>query len=69
MITDFNQVNALLRQGIDICKGCEFEHYASCINERLPICSKQYDRYNSDKFYSTTHTFCEWKAVRKNKQL
>lgn len=31
-IADFNQVNALQRQGIDLCKGCESEN--GCVSSQ-----------------------------------
>ena len=64
-IISFNQVNALQRQGIDLCKGCEYEHCASCTDERLPICSSQFEKYRMAKFYATAHTSSEWRAISK----
>lgn len=49
IINSFKQVDALQRRGINLCKGCEFERYASCHDKRLPICSKRYEEYIKTK--------------------
>lgn len=41
-IETFNQVNYLHNQGVNLCKGCQFEHTASCGVERLKTCNLQY---------------------------
>ncbi len=40
-------VSQLYKQGIDICKGCEYERYAACGKERVPTCNKQLEKYNN----------------------
>ena len=41
-IETFDQVNYLHKQGVNLCKGCQFEHTASCGVERLKTCNLQY---------------------------
>lgn len=46
MFTNFEQINALYRRGINICKGCKYEHAAACTPARLAEeCEKQYLHY------------------------
>lgn len=33
--------NKLYEQGFDVCKGCEFDRYASCHEGRVEHCKKQ----------------------------
>ncbi len=40
-ITTFAQVNDLYRKGVNLCRGCVYEHYASCIEERIIACVQQ----------------------------
>lgn len=39
-------VSRLYIQGINVCKGCEYELYASCTPGRVPTCNKQLEKYN-----------------------
>lgn len=41
-IETFDQVDYLHKQGVNLCKGCQFEHTASCGVERLKTCNLQY---------------------------
>ena len=41
-IETFDQVNYLHKQGVNLCKGCQFEYTASCGVERLKTCNLQY---------------------------
>lgn len=40
-IMNFSQVDNFYRNGINLCKGCRYERYASCTEDRLPECNKQ----------------------------
>lgn len=62
---DFEIINALQRQCINLCRGCEYDHCASCTDERLPICSEQYVKYSVAQFHATAHTSSEWRALCK----
>mgnify|MGYP006948599423 FL=1 len=48
-ITDFYQVHVLHLHGIDICKGCPYEHAASCHEGRYPQCTEQYEKIRTDQ--------------------
>jgi len=48
-ITDFIQVNALYQKGFDLCKGCEYEHAASCHEGRYPLCTAQYEKIRTEQ--------------------
>lgn len=47
-ITSFEQINLLYAIGVNICKGCQYEHAASCVPERFGVCSKQCEKRNAD---------------------
>lgn len=42
-------VSRLYDKGINICKGCEYERYAACGNDRVSVCNKQLEKYNNQK--------------------
>jgi len=48
-ITDFIQVHALCQHGFDICKGCKYEHAASCHEGRYPRCTEQYEKIRTEQ--------------------
>lgn len=47
IVRSFIDVNALYRQGVNLCKGCPFEHTASCDDSRLQVCNQRLKKYNS----------------------
>ena len=44
-ITSFEQIKALYAKGLNICKGCQHEHAASCTAERFAVCTKQANKH------------------------
>ncbi len=44
-ITSFEQIDALHAKGMNICKGCKYEHAASCTPERFAVCTEQANRH------------------------
>lgn len=46
-ITSFEQINALYAKDVNICKGCKYEHAASCTSERFAICTEQANRHTA----------------------
>ena len=48
-ITDFIQVDALYQHGFNLCKGCKYEHTASCHEGRYPRCTKQYEKIRTSR--------------------
>ena len=47
IVRSFKDVDALYRQGVNLCKGCPFEHAASCDDSRLSVCNQQLKKYQS----------------------
>ena len=48
-IKSMNDVNELHRNGANICKGCPFEHAASCHESRLNTCNGKLNKLNNEK--------------------
>jgi hypothetical protein len=67
-ITSFEQIKALYAKGLNICKGCQHEHAASCTAERFAVCTKQANKHAAPilaamneletKYKSTTAPTC-----------
>jgi len=48
-ITSFEQIDALYEKGVNICKGCIYEHAASCSEGRFAICTAQANKIITHK--------------------
>ena len=48
IIKSFDSINRLYWRGINICKGCKRDNYASCNETHLCICNAQAQKYTKE---------------------
>lgn len=62
-IVSFEQVNALYKEGVNLCIGCRYERNASCTDDRFYECDNQYSKLKSNnmKVYALFQTDV-WKS-------
>lgn len=41
-------IDNLYKSGINICKGCQFEHTASCGEDRANFCQERIKKHNNE---------------------